>query len=168
MPSKESRVMYDLQVSMAHRMAASLARATGANALVPNLRLTPEHPFPAQLDDAVVAYRWLLPEGFEPAHIASAEDSGGGNLATTLVLRLRDEQNALPAAIVAFSPWFDTQAGGESLDLNADDNPFLSRASMRHLSAQYLGGASATDPLANPLYADLSGLPPVYMAAAGH
>lgn len=151
------------------KLAAHVAKAAGARALVLDFRLAPEHAFPAQLQDAVAAYRWLLAQGFEPGHVATAGDSGGGSLATTTVLKLREDRDLpLPAAIVALSPWFDTEAGGESLDTNAAHDPFLSRPLVQQLAAMFLGGASPADPLANPLRADLTGLPPVLLTAGSH
>ncbi|MFD9697680.1 alpha/beta hydrolase [Lentzea sp. NPDC059081] len=147
------------------KLAAHLAKAARSTALVLDFRLAPEHQFPAQLDDAAAAYRWLLAQGFTPQSIATAGDSGGGGLATTTALRLRDENLPLPAAIVALSPWYDTTAGGDTLDTNAEHDPFLSRPLMKQLSAIYLGGASPDAPLANALTADLTGLPPIYITA---
>ncbi|MET1072916.1 MAG: alpha/beta hydrolase [Umezawaea sp.] len=150
------------------KVAAHLAKAAGIRALVPDFRLAPEHPFPAQLDDAVAAYEWLLANGFEAGNIATAGDSAGGNLATSTVLRLRDEGRPVPAAIVAMSPWYDLEATEGTLDTNAATDAFLSRPLIQGLSAMFLGpDGSAQDPLANPLHADPAGLPPVYLSAGG-
>jgi acetyl esterase/lipase len=101
------------------KLAAHLAKATGCRALVPAYRLAPENPFPAQLDDALGIYQWLLKEGFDPSHIATAGDSAGGNLATSLCLRTQAEDLPFPAAIIGISPWLDMEANGWTLDTNA-------------------------------------------------
>ena len=150
------------------KLAAHLAGAAGTRALVLDFRLAPEHPFPAQLEDAVIAYRWLLDQGFEPGHIATAGDSAGGNLAISLVLKLRDDGLPLPAAIVAMSPWLDMEVSGHGFTANAANDAFLSREVVAHLAATFLGnGGSPEDPLANPLHADPAGLPPVHMSYGG-
>ena len=150
------------------KLAAHLARAAATRALVLDFRLAPEHPFPAQLEDAVTAYRWLVDQGFEPGRIATAGDSAGGNLAISLVLKLRDDGLPLPAAIVAMSPWLDMEASGRGFMLNAANDVFHSREAAAHLAATFLGdGGSPKDPLANPLYADPAGLPPVHMSYGG-
>ena len=95
------------------KLAGHLAKAAGVRSLVIDYRLAPEHPFPAQLDDAVAAYHWLLDQGIEADHIATAGDSAGGNLATSVVLKLRDDGVPLPAAIVALSPWYDMECDGD-------------------------------------------------------
>jgi monoterpene epsilon-lactone hydrolase len=148
------------------KVAAHLAKATGARALVLDYRLAPEHPFPAQLDDAVAAYTWLLDQGIEAGHIATAGDSAGGNLATALVLKLRDDGVALPAAIVGFSPWYDMECVGKTLETNAATDAFVQREVVQNMAAMFLGDhGSVTDPLANPLHADPTGLPPMYLTA---
>lgn len=151
------------------KLAGHLAKATGTRALVLDYRLAPEHPFPAQLDDAVAAYRWLLDQGICADHIATAGDSAGGNLATSVVLKLRDDGLPLPAAIVGFSPWYDMEGSGTTLDTNASTDAFVSRAVAQNMAAMFLGEhGSPTDPLANPLYADAHGLPPMYLTAGTH
>jgi epsilon-lactone hydrolase len=151
------------------KLAAHLAKAAGVRALVLDYRLAPEHPFPAQLDDGVVAYKWLLDQGIEPRHIATAGDSAGGNLATALVLRLRDEGIPVPAAIVGLSPWYDMECNGSTLDTNASTDALVQRPVVENMSAMFLGEAgSRTDPLANPLHADARGLPPIYLTAGTH
>jgi epsilon-lactone hydrolase len=90
----------------AHRkMAGHFAKAAGVKLIMPDYRLAPEHKFPSQLDDALASYRWLLKKGYKPENIATMGDSAGGNLATGLVLKLRELGEPLPRAIVANSPW---------------------------------------------------------------
>jgi acetyl esterase/lipase len=147
------------------KLAAHLAKATGCRALVPAYRLAPENPFPAQLDDALSIYQWLLDEGFDPSHVATAGDSAGGNLATSICLRIRAENLPFPAAIIGISPWLDMEANGWTLDSNAKRSAIGSRESYRRIAAMLLKGHDPTDPLANPLYADLTGFPPIYLSA---
>jgi acetyl esterase/lipase len=147
------------------KLAAHLAKAAGCRALIPAYRLAPENPFPAQLDDAFGIYQWLLNEGFKPNHIATAGDSAGGNLATSICLRTQAENVPFPAAIIGISPWLDMEANGWSLDTNAERSAVGSRASYRQIAGMLLKGHDPTDPFANPLYADLTGFPPIYLSA---
>ena len=124
-------------------------------------RLAPENQFPAALDDAVAAYRGLLGEGYAPQNIVVAGDSAGGGLAVALLLALRELGVPLPAGAALFSPWTDLAATGDSIRTNA------ARCAMFHgpdigISARYyLGETDPRNPLASPLYADLTGLPPL-------
>jgi acetyl esterase/lipase len=151
------------------KLAGHLAKAAGCRALVIDYRLAPEHPFPAQLEDAVAAFGWLVDQGISPGRIATAGDSAGGNLATAVALKLRADGAALPAAIVGFSPWYDLEGLGTTMDTNAGQDAFVQRPVVENLSAQFLGpNGSIRDPLANPTYADLAGLPPLYLAVGTH
>jgi len=147
------------------KLAAHLAKATGCRALIPAYRLAPENPFPAQLDDAFGIYQWLLNEGFGSSHIATAGDSAGGNLATSICLKTQAENLPFPAAIIGISPWLDMEANGWSLDTNAERSAVGSRESYRQIAGMLLKGHDPTDPFANPLYADLTGFPPIYLSA---
>jgi monoterpene epsilon-lactone hydrolase len=137
-----------------------IASAARARVLVVDYRLAPEHPFPAALDDAVTAYRWLLADGAEPQRIAVMGDSAGGGLALSLLLRLRDQRMPLPAAAIALSPWTDLALTGLSLKLNASADPLVSPEQARRFVDYYLAGADRRSPHASPLYGDLEGLPP--------
>ncbi len=156
--------------SNSHRkLAGHLAKAAGVPSFVLEYRLAPEHPYPAQLEDGLNAYRWLVDQGFEPVHIATAGDSAGGNLAIGIPLKLRELGEPLPAAVVAFSPWLDMQHLGKTLDSNADTDAIVSRAVVELMSAMYLGEhGDPTDPLASPLHADPTGLPPLHITAGEH
>jgi acetyl esterase/lipase len=147
------------------KLAAHLAKAAGCRALIPAYRLAPENPFPAQLDDALGIYRWLLEEGFDPSHIATAGDSAGGNLAISICLRTRAENLPFPAAIIGISPWLDMEVTGWTLDTNADVSAIGSREGYRQIAGMLLKGHDPKDPFANPLYADLTGFPPIYLSA---
>jgi acetyl esterase/lipase len=130
--------------------------------------LAPEHPFPAQLDDARAVYEWLLTHGYQASRIALAGESAGGNIATAAALALKQDNRPLPGAIVAFSPWYDMEAKGETLESNAATDPFFTREVVQGTAAMFLGGHSPTDPLANPLYADPAGLPPIFLTCGTH
>jgi monoterpene epsilon-lactone hydrolase len=153
-----------------HRdLAARLGRAAGARVLAIEYRLAPEHPHPAAVDDAVAAYRWLRAQGASPAHLAIAGDSAGGGLTIATLTALRDLGEPLPKAGVCFSPWVDLEGTGPSMDTNLDD-PMLNRASILHFARFYLGLGTIDPrtPLAAPLYADLTGLPPLLIQASRH
>jgi epsilon-lactone hydrolase len=150
------------------KMFGHLAKATGARALLFDCRLAPEYTHPAQVDDATAVYRWLLDHGISADHIAFTGDSCGGGLAITTQLRARELRLPLPAAAMPFSPWVDMEATVESYVTNRDRDAFFSSGLVRGLAGIFLGeGGNPRDPLANPLYADLSGLGPIYIQAAG-
>jgi len=151
-----------------HRsLVARLSEVCGATALVVGYRLAPEHPFPAALDDALEAYRWLLGRGADPARVVVAGDSAGGGLAAAMLVALRDGDVPLPAAAVLLSPWVDLEGTGASLLANADADPMIELHGLRRAAAAYLDGADPRTPLAAPLYADLTGLPPVLIQVGG-
>jgi monoterpene epsilon-lactone hydrolase len=136
-----------------------IARATRAQVLFVNYRLAPEHPFPAALDDAVAAYRWLLAEGADPSRIVIMGDSAGGGLAVSALFRLREQGIAMPAATVMMSPWTDLTVTGESNRVNAESDPLLEPEQARYIARLYLAGADPRSPDASPLYGDPTGLP---------
>jgi monoterpene epsilon-lactone hydrolase len=137
-----------------------IADATRARVLCISYRLAPEHPFPAAVDDAVSAYRWLLAEGADPRRIAIMGDSAGGGLTFATLLRLRDEAVALPAAAVALSPWTDLTLSSESAQRNAQTDPMLSVGQARTFAGWYLNGGDPRHPHASPLHGNPTGLPP--------
>jgi len=136
-----------------------IATAARARVLAIDYRLAPEHPFPAALDDATAAYRWLAGIA-DPQRTAVIGDSAGGGLALALLLRLRDARLELPAAAVALSPWTDLALTGTSLSLNAKSDPMLNAADARLFADCYLAGADPRNPYASPLYGKPAGLPP--------
>lgn len=145
-----------------HReLAARLSRAAAARVLVIDYRLGPEHPHPAAVDDAVAAYRWLLSQGVSPLRLAVAGDSAGGGLTVATLVAVRDAGLPAPAAGVCLSPWVDLEGIGESMATKAALDPMVQRDGLLKMAAAYLGGQSPRTPLAAPLYADLSGLPPL-------
>lgn len=147
------------------KLGGHLARHLRASVAILDYRLAPEHPFPAAIEDSVAVYRALLAEQSGKGCIVMAGDSAGGNLAIATALKLRDLGEPAPAGIIAFSPWLDMENSGESIEANSETDRLVNRGTVENMAATYLAGASPTDPLANPLKADLAGLPPVYVNA---
>lgn len=153
------------------KIAGHLAKAMNTQAFVLDYRRSPEHPFPAQLEDATSAYKALLADGYAAANIATAGDSAGGNLAITTVLQLRQDGIEPPGAVIAFSPWLDMEHNGATLDSNAGTDALVQKALLQGMSGMFLGEGgddNRVNPLANPLHADLSGFPRVYVNAGTH
>ncbi len=145
-----------------HRaLAARIARAARVRSLIIDYRLAPEHPFPAALDDAHRAYRWLLQQDIPPERLVVAGDSAGGGLALALMLYLRDRGEPLPAAAVCLSPWTDLAGTGSSLQSKAAVDPIVPVNALDYVAKQYLGNETPQNPYASPLYGDLHGLPPL-------
>jgi acetyl esterase/lipase len=145
-----------------HRgLAAALGEAAGAPVLLIDYRLAPEHPYPAASDDAVAAYRWLRARGLAPGRIVIAGDSAGGGLTLSTALRLRDEGEPAPAALVTFSPWTDLTFSGASVAARAAADPVLDAARLRPHAAAYAAGATAANPRISPLFGDYRGLSPL-------
>jgi acetyl esterase/lipase len=147
-----------------------IAKAVGARALVLDYRRSPEHKFPAQIEDVETAYRWLLAQGACPENIASIGHSIGGNLAVSLALTLRDKGAPLPAAILSVSPWYDMEMNNETLESNAETDALLSRRLLELFRESWIGGTGVAwnDPRVNMLYTDLSGLPPIMVYYGAH
>jgi acetyl esterase/lipase len=145
-----------------HRSLTSrLARWSDASLFALDYRLAPEHRFPAALDDAVASYRALMASGASPSRTALAGDSAGGGLALALLVALRDQEHRLPAAAALFSPWTDLAATGASLVVNDAADVMHFGSWVARQGRHYLGDTPATHPLASPVFADLTGLPPL-------
>lgn len=147
------------------RLAYDVSAASGARVLVIDYRLAPEHPFPAPVEDATTAWRWLLQQGLAANRLAIAGDSAGGGLTIAVLVNLRDRKLGLPACAVALSPWVDLEGMGESITLRAAQDPIVQKAGLLWMAGMYLNGQDVRSPLAAPLYADLKGLPPVLVQA---
>ena len=147
--------------AMTHRPITAGFALRGLTVFSANYRLAPEHPFPAAIEDAVAVYRGLLASGIAPERLTVAGDSAGGGLVLALLVSLREAGDALPAAAVLFSPWTDLAGTGASIKANAKRDAMFPGEGMERMSEVYLQGASALDPLASPVYADLHGLPPM-------
>jgi acetyl esterase/lipase len=120
----------------------------------PAYRLAPEHPYPAALEDALSAYRFLLESGYSPEKIILAGESAGGGLEYSLCLKLKELGLGQPGGIVSISPWTDLTCSGSSYEENKDVDPYITREQLQFYSECY-----ASDPLVSPLFGDLSGLP---------
>ncbi|MGO9265418.1 MAG: alpha/beta hydrolase [Candidatus Binataceae bacterium] len=147
-----------------HRaMIARISRAAQAKALALDYRLAPEHPFPAAVEDAAAAYRWLLAQGYKPGKIVISGDSAGGGLVLATLLALRDAQTPLPAAAVPISAWSDMEGTGASMKTRASKDPMVANGSLLDMAKVYVGNADRRNPLASPLHGDYRGLPPMLM-----
>src|SRR6516165_11280580 len=133
-----------------------IAKVARARALIVNYRRSPEHKFPAQIDDMERAYHWLLAQGIRPENIASSGESIGGNFAVRLAVTLREKGAPLPAAILSLSPWYDMEMTNETLESNAETDKLISRAGLEIFREAWIGGTGVArnDPRVNMLYAD--------------
>jgi acetyl esterase/lipase len=138
-----------------------LSELCGLRVLSVDYRLAPEHPFPAAIDDAVSAYRWLLQQGVPAKSIVIGGDSAGGGLTFATMVELKNKGAQLPAAVFTISPWVDLAITGETIVTKADVDPMFTKPGMIYMAKLYADEADVRLPLISPLYADLSGLPPV-------
>ncbi len=158
---------YVLGSRASHRaLVARIALYTGVDVLSIDYRRAPEDVFPHAVDDALSAWGWLQ-TAREGDDIAIVGDSAGGGLAVAAMVAMRESHIALPVAAVCLSPWYDLALEGASIDANEATDPQVSRAFLDKAATAYLGGADPRSPLASPLYADLSGLPPLLIQAGG-
>lgn len=147
---------------ISHRgMAANLSRASGCRVLTIDYRLAPENKHPAQVQDAHTAYRWMLKNGVDASSLIVAGDSAGGGLTVATLLAARDAGDPLPAGGVCISPWVDMEGAGDSMTTKAGVDPLVSREGLIDMATNFLGDGDRRDPLAAPLHADLTGLPPL-------
>ena len=158
---------YVIGSNVAYREFGSrMARATGARVLVLHYRLAPENPFPAALDDATRAYQWLLEQGIAANRTLIAGDSAGGGLTLATLVNIREKGLAMPAGGVCLSPWADLAHTGDSTAEGAVDDPLMALEGLEAMASSY-AGSDVSNPLVSPLYADLSGLPPLSILAGG-
>jgi epsilon-lactone hydrolase len=147
-----------------HRaLVSQIAKNAGIKALVIEYRLAPEFKYPAPVEDAVNAYKWLLQNGFKASDIAFGGDSAGGGLTIGTLLYLRDNHIPLPKCAIALSPWLDHTMSGNSYASHKDIDPMLVAEAMPVWSKHYMGDADPLSPYASPIFHDLSGLPPIYI-----
>ncbi len=155
--------------SKSHRkMFGHIAKAVGCNAVILDYTRAPENPHPGIVNQAVAVYKKLLDDGYKPNHIATTGDSAGGNLCTTMVLKARELKLPLPAAFAPISPWYDMEGKGASMVTNAKNDALVAPGILEGMVAAFLGGNSPTEPLANPLHANLKGLPPALIQVGGY
>jgi monoterpene epsilon-lactone hydrolase len=143
------------------RMVTEAGRAAGMRTLAVGYRLAPENKFPAALDDAMTAWRFLREQGIAAEHIAIGGDSAGGGLTVALINRLRDDYEQLPACAWLTSPWTDLTMSGSTLASKDAVDPLIHKDYLNDLADAYLpAGMNRKDPRVSPLYADLKGFPP--------
>ncbi len=150
-----------------HRqMTSALAKESGLKVFSLDYRLSPEHPFPAPVDDAVACYGWLREQGIASERMVIAGDSAGGGLCLALMLRLKQQGQPLPRAAMLLSPWTDLAATGASVVDNESSCAMFYAESIPAGANIYTDGGDCKDPLVSPLYGDLSGLPPVWICVS--
>jgi epsilon-lactone hydrolase len=153
---------------LAAGLASQVGRRTHAKVISVDYRLAPEHPYPAAVDDALAAYEALLQSGIAPADVALAGDSAGGGLAIATLVNARDHGLALPAAALVMSPYADLTLAGTTIDTKREVDPLLSREALEARIRDYTAGQDAALDLISPIFADLSGLPPLIIQAGSH
>lgn len=149
------------------KTAGHVARAAAARALIPRYRLAPEHPFPAAIEDGVAAFLWLVANGTDPARTVIMGDSAGGGLAVATTLALRERGLPLPAGVITISLWGDMTRSGGTMDSRAWTDMSCSREGLLELAGHYLAGADPRHPLASPVFADFTGMPPLLCIVGG-
>src|SRR5690348_12758730 len=154
--------------SQAAGLAAQIGRRTQAKVISVDYRLAPEHPYPAAVDDALAAYEALLRNGIAPSDIAFAGESAGGGLAIATLVNARDHGLPLPAAAFVMSPYVDLTLAGASIETKRDVDPLFTRELLQDRVGDYTAGQDAALGLISPIFADLSGLPPLIIQAGTH
>jgi epsilon-lactone hydrolase len=149
-------------------LAAQVGRQTGAKVISVDYRLAPEHPYPAAVDDALAAYEALLQNGTDPSDIALAGESAGGGLAVATLVGARDHGLPLPAAAFAMSPYADLTLAGATMDTKRAADPLFTPQAFPPRVADYAAGHDPALGLISPVFADLSGLPPLIIQAGTH
>ncbi|MEH6576098.1 MAG: alpha/beta hydrolase [Amphritea sp.] len=141
---------------------ARICHEIGANALIPDYRLAPEHPFPAAVDDCFAAYRWLLEQGYSPDNIVLAGDSAGGCLTLTTLMQIRDADLPMPAAAILISPAADCSVKQRSsLPVDIEADPMFSSSVRGLCYSPYMAGADEKNSLVSPAYGNFHGMPPL-------
>ena len=153
---------------LAADLASQVGRRTDAKVISVDYRLAPEHPYPAAVDDALAAYEGLLDTGTAPSEIAFAGESAGGALAVATLVNARDHGLPLPAAAFVMSPYADLTLAGTTMETKREVDPLISQASLEPRVADYTAGQDAALGLISPIFADLSGLPPLIIQAGSH
>jgi acetyl esterase/lipase len=155
---------YNIGSLNTHRdLAARISKASHVKTLLIEYRLAPEHAYPAAIEDVVLAYRWLLKNGYSPHNIVIAGDSAGGGLAIATLVSLRDGGEPLPSAAICLSPWTDLARTGESMKTHIQVDPFLTPEWLEFMARHYVGNNNPRMPLISPIYADLHKLPPIFI-----
>jgi monoterpene epsilon-lactone hydrolase len=154
--------------SLAADLASQVGRRTQATVISVDYRLAPEHPYPAAVDDALSAYQALLRTGIAPSDVAFAGESAGGGLAVATLVNARDHGLPLPAATLVMSPYVDLSLAGTTMETKREVDPLMSREALQARVTDYTAGQDAALGLISPIFADLSGLPPLIIQAGTH
>jgi monoterpene epsilon-lactone hydrolase len=149
-------------------LASQVGRRTRAQVISVDYRLAPEHPYPAAVDDALAAYEALLDNGTAPSDIAFAGESAGGGLAVATLVNARDHGLPLPAAAFVMSPYADLSLAGTTMQTKREVDVLMSREALQSRVTDYTAGQDAALGLISPIFADLSGLPPLIIQAGTH
>ena len=147
----------------ARSITEKLANSTSMDVMAFDYRLAPEHPYPAATEDAMRAWNHLMLLGYGARDVIVAGDSAGGNLALSLVLKLKEQGRLLPRGIVLMSPWTDLTSSGKSFEAKAEVDPVLDRDYIDRMVAAYAPDMDLKQPLISPLFGDFEGFPPVYI-----
>jgi epsilon-lactone hydrolase len=152
---------------LAADLASQVGRRTRGKVISVDYRLAPEHAYPAAVDDALAAYE-ALRDGIAPSDIVVAGESAGGELAIATLVNARDHGLPLPAAAFVMSPYADLTLAGETMETKREADPLLSPQALRARVTDYTAGHDAALGLISPVFADLSGLPPLIIQAGTH
>jgi acetyl esterase/lipase len=153
---------------LAAGLASQVGRRTDAKVISVDYRLAPEHPYPAAVEDALAAYEALLDSGIAPPDVAFAGESAGGGLAIATLVNARDRGLPLPSAAFVMSPYVDLTLAGTTMESRSELDPLLGRQLLEPRVADYTAGQNAALALISPIFADLSGLPPLIIQAGTH
>ncbi|MEB2858791.1 alpha/beta hydrolase [Pseudomonas atacamensis] len=144
-----------------HGIGGNYAKMLGARVYMPDYRLAPEHQFPAPIDDTLRAYEWLLEQNIAASKIAFAGESAGGAMVVSVMVAAKSKGLPLPAVGSSISPWANLEHTGASMSNREGLDPLNSKAVLDILARAFLGDTLANHPLASPVFADVTGLPPI-------
>ena len=147
----------------ARTLTSKLAAGTSMDVLCFDYRLAPEHPYPSATEDAMAVWDYLMHLGYGARDVIVAGDSAGGNLALSLVLKLKEQKRILPRGLILFSPWTDLTGSGKSYETKVDVDPILNREYLDNAIAAYASGQDLKNPLISPLFGNFTGFPPTYI-----
>lgn len=144
-----------------HGMGGYLAKFMKAKVYMPDYRKAPEFRYPAPIDDVFTGYKWLLDQGNDPDKIVFSGDSAGGAMVVSVMVRARNAGLPLPAGGALFSPWVNLEGTGESMFNRDGYDPHLTKAGLDYFAKSFVGNSLLGNPDASPVYADVTGLPPI-------